>query len=155
IVDGLWIKKNRIHGCLQIELPEITGSLAGWAAYGAIALAVVNDLRIIGNSIADNGRSHLQPICGVFLLGGTGVTIEDNTIRDNGPRIDSAGTGQPGLRGGIFLGLVFAPDEDTGTEARPAVRIFDNVVVCQDGQALVIVAADGAVAVSRNSLTTR
>src|SRR5262249_49849086 len=138
-----------------IELPEITGSLAGWATYGAIALAIVTDLRISGNTIADNGRSHLQPICGVFLLAGSGIAIQDNTIRDNGPRIDSAGTAQPGLRGGIFLGFVFAPDEDIGPEARPAARMFDNVVVCQDGQALVVVAATGAVAVHRNSLTSR
>jgi hypothetical protein len=155
IVDHLAIRKNRISNCLQIELPEITGSLAGWAAYGAIALAIVTDLRISGNTIADNGRSHLQPICGVFLLAGSGIAIEDNTIRDNGPRIDSAGTAQPGLRGGIFLGFVFAPDEDIGPEARPAARMFDNVVVCQDGQALVVVAATGAVAVHRNSLTSR
>jgi hypothetical protein len=155
IVDGLVIAENRISGCLQVELPEITGTLGGWAAYGAIGLAVVTGLRIRANTISDNGRSHLQPICGVFLLGGTGVTIADNTIRDNGPRIDSAGTAEPGLRGGIFLGLIAAPDEDFGTEARPATRIHDNVVVCQDGQALVIVAAIGTISVIRNSLTSR
>jgi hypothetical protein len=155
IIDGLVIVKNRIAGCLQIELPEITGPLAGWAAYGAIALSIVNDLRIGTNTIADNGQTHLQPICGVFLVGGSAVTISDNTIRDNGPRTDSAGTAAPGLRGGIFLGYVLAPAEDVGTESRPAARIFDNIVVCQDGQALVVVAAIGAVEVSRNSLTSR
>jgi hypothetical protein len=155
IVDGLFIVENRITGCLQVELPEITGTLVGWAAYGAIGLAVVTDLRVHGNTIADNGRSHLQPICGVFLLGGTGIAITDNTIRDNGPRIDSAGTAEPGLRGGIFLGLIGPPNEDIGTEARPAARIHDNIVVCQDGQALVIVAAIGTISVIRNSLTSR
>ncbi|WP_266182072.1 DUF6519 domain-containing protein [Dyella humicola] len=155
IVDRLAIRQNRINHCLQIELPEINGSLAGWAAYGAIALAIVTDLQISSNAIVDNGRSHLQPICGIFLLAGTGVAIENNTIRDNGPRINSAGTAQPGLRGGIFLGFVTAPGEDSGPEARPAARLFDNVVVCEDGQALVIVAACGAVSIHRNSLTSR
>ena len=155
IVDGLRILENRIRSCLQIELPEIGGALAGWAAYGAIALAIVHDLRIGTNTIVDNGRSHLQPICGVFLLGGTAVTIDGNTVRGNGPRTESAGTAQPGLRGGLFLGLVTAPREEIGAEARPAARILDNVVVCEDGQALVIVAATGAVTVHRNALTSR
>lgn len=155
IVDQLAIRQNRINRCLQIELPEITGSLAGWAAYGAIALAIVTDLQISGNAIADNGHTHLQPICGIFLLAGTGVAIENNTIRGNGPRINSAGTAQPGLRGGIFLGFVTPPDEGSGPEARPAARMFDNVVVCEDGPALVIVAACGAVSIHRNSLTSR
>ncbi|WP_428667487.1 DUF6519 domain-containing protein [Reyranella sp.] len=155
IVDGLRILENRIRSCLQIELPEIGGALAGWAAYGAIALAAVHDLQIGANTIAGNGRSHLQPICGVFLLGGTGVTIDGNTVRSNGLRIESAGTAQPGLRGGLFLGLVTAPREEIGPEARPAARILDNVVVCEDGQALVIVAASGAVTVHRNALTSR
>ena len=155
IVDGLRILENRIRSCLQIELPEIGGALAGWAAYGAIALAIVHDLWIGANTIVENGRSHSQPICGVFLLGGTAVTIDGNTVRSNGPRIESAGTAQPGLRGGLFLGLVTAPGEEIGPEARPAARILDNVVVCEDGQALVIVAASGAVTVHRNALTSR
>jgi hypothetical protein len=48
-----------------------------------------------------------------------------------------------------------APDEEIGPEARPAARILDNVVVCEDGQALVIAAASGAVTVHRNALTSR
>jgi hypothetical protein len=155
IVDGLVIEENRITGCLQVELPEITGTLGEWVAYGAIALAVVTDLRIHANTVATNGRSHLQPTCGVFLQGGTGVDMLGNTIRDNGPRTASTGRAQPGLRGGIFLGLVESPAETIGTEARPAARIHDNIVVCQDGHALVIVAAVGPVSVVRNALTSR
>ncbi len=155
IVDGLRILENRIRSCLQIELPEIGDALAGWAAYGAIALTIVRDLWIGANTIVENGRSHLQPICGVFLLGGASVTIDGNTVRSNGPRIKSAGTAQPGLRGGLFLGIVMSPSEEIGPEARPAARIFDNIVVCEDGQALVIAAANGAVAVHRNALTSR
>jgi Right handed beta helix region/Family of unknown function (DUF6519) len=154
-VDRLTIAANRITGCLQVELPEITGALAGWAAYGAIALGLSNELRIEANLVETNGQSHLQPICGVFVLTGSGLEITANTIRDNGPRVASASVAQAGLRGGIFIGVAYAPAEEIGTEARPAARIHDNLVVCQDGQALVIVGAIGAVSVSRNALTTR
>jgi hypothetical protein len=155
VVNGLLIEENRISGCLQVELPEIDGTLAGWAAYGAIGLGIVNDLRLIGNIVATNGRSHLQPICGLFLLGGTGIEIAGNTIRDNGPRTASGGAATPGLRGGVFLGYVAPPPETNGTEARPAARLHDNIIVCEDGQALAIVAAAGTISVLGNALTAR
>ncbi len=154
-VDGLTIDQNHISGCLQVELPEVSGTLAGWSAYGAIALGLTGDLRIHANTIENNGASHLQPICGIFVLHGVGADIIANTVRDNGPRIDSASTALAGLRGGVFLGIVEAPVETIGTEARPAARVLDNIVVCQDGQALVIVAAVGAVSAVRNNLATR
>jgi hypothetical protein len=154
-VDGLAIKQNHISRCLQVELPEVSGALGGWSAYGAIALGLSNGLRIRANTIETNGTSHLQPICGIFVLHGVGVDIIANTVRDNGPRTDSAGVAEAGLRGGIFVGILEAPAEGIGTEARPAARVQDNIVVCQDGQALVIVSAIGAISVVRNNLTTR
>jgi hypothetical protein len=155
LVDRLTIRLNRISQCLRVELPAITGALAGWAAYGAIALALADDLLVQGNTINANGHSHLQPICGVFLVGGAGVSIVDNVIRDNGPRIASFDAAASGLRGGIYLGMLAPPAEAIGSESRPAARILDNVVVCQEGQALVIVAASGAIEVSRNAFTSR
>jgi hypothetical protein len=174
-VDRLTIEENRISECLRAELPEIGGALRRFAAYGAIALADGERIVIRWNEIQRNGTSHVDPICGIFVLFATGLSVEGNLVRDNGPRTRSTAPARPGLRGGVVVTLARAPAQDTeifevadervafiaALRARagppdvlPAARIHDNQVLCQDGPALVLRAA-GAVSVSRNALVSR
>ena len=174
-VDRLTIEENRISECLRAELPEIGGTLRSFAAYGAIALADGERIVIRWNEIRRNGTSHVDPICGIFVLFATGLSVEGNLVRDNGPRTGSTAVARPGLRGGVVVTLANPPAQDSevfdATDERfasiaalraragppdvlPAARIHDNQVVCQDGAALILRAA-GAVSVSRNALVSR
>jgi len=174
-VDRLTIEQNRISECLRGELPEITGPLQRFAAYGAIALADGEKIVIRWNEIVRNGTSHVDPICGIFVLFATGLSVSGNLVRDNGPRTNSTATARPGLRGGVVVTLARAPAQDTvlleldkqrfttiaGLFAKagppdvlPAARVHDNQVLCQDGPALLL-RAEGAVSVARNALVSR
>ncbi|HEX6324501.1 MAG TPA: DUF6519 domain-containing protein [Vicinamibacterales bacterium] len=174
-VDRLTIEQNRISECLRAELPEIGGALRQFAGYGAIALADGERIVLRSNEIQRNGASHVDPICGIFVLFATGLLVEANLVRDNGPRTRSTAAARPGLRGGLVVTLARAPAQDNEIfdvadellafvaarrgragppDVLPAARIHDNQVLCQDGAALILRAA-GAVSVSRNALVSR
>lgn len=111
-------------------------------ALGGIILADADGLRIHDNLIQGHGASHLRPVCGIYVLHGENVVIENNQIRANGPR--TAGDAALGLRAGIALQLVGrrvttvarSPTEVETDTFLPAARVRGNVVNQPAGRAL-------------------
>jgi hypothetical protein len=74
-------------------------------ARGGIALAAALNAWIHENTIRNNGSGGDAPVCGIGVVAGQNVVIEDNRIVDNGarhPGIPDAWE-QRGLRGGIAI----------------------------------------------------
>ena len=162
-VVGLDILGNRITRCLFRELAPIPENMRTFMAYGAVALADVEDLRFYDNVVEDNGPDERFPVCGLFVLHGEGLDIHRNRILNTGAKTaEGAADAAPGFRGGIViafavpgivplqLGGQFYPRQD----GRPAARIHDNVVSQPLGQALFLQAL-GPVSVQGNALTSR
>ena len=167
-VEDLRIEENRITGCMRLEVGTIPFPLRDVIGFGGIALADVEYLVIRENLIADNGRSSLDPICGIFVLHGAGIQIDGNRILHNGtPATNDDKLPRPGRRGGIvlafararavelldvaFFRLEFAGRRQDGV---PAARIHGNIVVAMQGRALEILAL-GPVSVQANQLTAK
>lgn len=152
-VEFLMISDNQIVSCANtadITLSETT------RVGGGIALIGVFSSQINHNFIAQNG-SNSSPACGVFVLDGSDIDIDDNTIVENGaeqnnPEPDAY---QAGIAAqyvfGNFLGIGQTESSKTGY---PAVRIRDNEVLCPAGQAISITAMGGVV-VDGNTLVSR
>lgn len=129
-------------------------SLRAVVAFGGIVLANADGLRIHDNRIHGNGVDHRHPVCGIYVLHGENIVVENNQIRGNGPRI--AGSALSGNRAGIALQLVgrrvtaegdstgpvvtgppAPPSRDVGpVSALPAARVRGNVVLQPAGRAL-------------------
>ncbi len=163
VTDRLSIEENRIRRCLRLPIRELPPGLRGVAAAGAVALAAGTRITVRDNLIEQNGRRHVDPVCGVFMLLPSGIVIEQNQIVDNAPRIASEEPARPGLRGGVVLVMVRPPTTLIQTAASenalrgsgfPALRIASNIVVVPEGRALQI-AGLGAMAVTSNQLTSR
>ncbi len=162
-VDDLTVYRNVIENCLlqvPTEIPEGMGEEMG---YGGVCLAGADNLTVRENRIENNGRSHLEPISGVFVLFGENVDISDNRIVANGPRTSEDNQdARSGLRAGIHIGMtlkklnseVFEGAESLFADGIPAVKVHDNVVVQPLGQALFLVAF-GPVSVVGNHLTSQ
>ncbi|MFZ6178944.1 right-handed parallel beta-helix repeat-containing protein [Nannocystis pusilla] len=115
-------------------------------AFGGIVLADVERLRIHDNKVWNNGGDHRHPVCGIYVLHGENLVIENNDIRGNGPRVADDG-GQSGHRAGIALQQVgrrvtpgerpssFTVEAESGL---PAARVRGNVVAQPAGRALQI-----------------
>jgi uncharacterized protein DUF6519 len=161
-VERLTIENNRIIECLRLDTPELPDSLREAAATGAIALADGEVVVIRDNLIERNGRSHVDPVCGVFALRAAGIAIERNRILDNAPRTLSQDAPRSGFRGGVFILQALPP----GTEVRvgevttlrtngvPAARIHDNVIAVPEGRCIVVM-GQGTFAITDNQLTSR
>ncbi len=157
---------NDIRRCLRRTLAPIPTAMLNGMGYGGIALADVEYLVVRDNLIEDNGVSHLEPICGIFVLHGEGVEIVRNRILHNGPKTqEPAKAAKNGARGGIYL--VYAVANTTPVrllnnknniyprqDGVPAVQIHDNVVVQPLGQALAV-GALGPVSVVGNAFTSQ
>jgi|APTNR8051073442_1049403.scaffolds.fasta_scaffold10479_2 hypothetical protein len=162
-VEGLSIVGNDIRHCLRRTLSAMPVAMIDSAGYGGIALADVERLVVRDNLIADNGASHVEPVCGIFVLHGEGVEITRNRILDNGARIE-AGQAElkAGRRGGINIVHALAPVRAVriggltlpGQGGDPALVVRHNVVSVPLGQALSATAL-GAVVVEGNQLTSR
>lgn len=182
-VRGLEICQNKLLRNAQYELPLLSGSAAVHAAHGGITLGIVDSASIVENVISDAGGNDLDPYCGIFILKANGVSIERNTITENGgERVDN-GPVRLGQRGGVVIGLASAPQHTVshaggfGVNAEyslsrqpaawsgsastlktfagnPALRVHDNIVVQPDGRALQCV-ADGPISVCNNQLVSR
>jgi hypothetical protein len=160
-VDRCTIEDNRIVDCLRLERATVPESRRALVGVGGVALADGELPSIRNNVIERNGRSHLQPVCGVFLLHPQGPTLEGNRIVDNGSREADAGTlPGPGQRGGIVMPMATtvsrAGGRDGGADLSPevyAARVHANVVVAPEGRALKI-GAIGPVSVEGNRLVT-
>jgi hypothetical protein len=175
-VHDLRILGNVIRHCLNRELaiaPKIARFFMG---YGAIALAECQRLLIRDNDLVENGLSHLDPVCGVFVLLGTSIEISNNRIEENGPRSDEPSEeSRPGYRSGIHIGLALPQMVDVQTpeilkevasrnraefkdfrrmRGANSLRIHNNVVTQPVGRALTA-AALGHISVADNTLTSR
>lgn len=162
-VDGIQIDDNRITGCLRLQALEAPPSLRAVQGHGGVCLADASHVSIRDNEIVRNGRSHIDPVCGVFVLRSEGFVATGNRIVDNGPRVGE-GPILPGQRGGIVLAsahpvsmiveTIFSAAGMAHPAGSPAVRIHENEVVQPTGKALRIMGR-GTMAVTDNSLTSR
>jgi hypothetical protein len=161
-VEGLEIFGNRIQRCLLRAIAEIPTTMLDAAGYGGISLADVTNLIVWDNRIEDNGPSHLEPICGIFILHGEGIEITRNIIRNNGAKNnESSERAKAGRRGGINIVFAIAPlDLVTFANSRfahpdgsPALKVHENIVSAPLGRALTV-AAMGPVSVIANHLTS-
>jgi hypothetical protein len=161
-VERLTIENNRLIECLQLGIPELPALLREAAAAGAIALADSETVVIRDNLIERNGRSHIEPVCGVFALRAAGIAVERNRILDNAPRTESREAPREGFRGGVFVLDALPPaTEITVADRRllrasgvPAVRIHDNVITVPEGRCIVA-NGYGTFAITDNQLTSR
>ena len=148
IADNI-IEKNYTHPSEQAP----STALRAVVAFGGVVLADADGLRIHDNRIEGNGVDHRRPVCGIYVLHGEDVVVENNRIRGNGPRVASSGLS--GHRAGIALQLVgrrISVDGDGGGSgtvggslvkvepetAQPAARVRGNVVLQPAGRALQI-----------------
>jgi hypothetical protein len=161
-VERLTIETNRIIECLQLEIPELPASLREAAASGAIALADGEIIVIRDNVIVHNGRTHVDPICGVFCLRAAGLSVERNRIVDNAPRVAGKDPPRTGFRGGVFVLQALPPSTviavDAGAALRtngvPAARVVENIIAVPEGRCVVLI-GQGTFVVSDNQLTSR
>lgn len=157
-VHRLTVEQNRIHGCLQLGMPSLPASLRDVAAYGAISLAGVAQGVFRDNNISDNGRRHVDPVCGIYAMATIGFIADRNRIVDNAPRLSSDEPPRPGWRGGIVLPRAMPPQMPKSglkvprADGQPSVRIADNAIVVPEGRALIVV-GEGAMFVHANHLT--
>jgi hypothetical protein len=138
IADNL-IENNYIHPSEKAP----SSALRPVVAFGGIILAHADGLRIHDNRIHANGVDHRHPVCGIYVLHGENIVVENNQIRGNG----LAGSGLSGNRAGIALQLVgrrvTVEEDDAGEQlqvspnsALPAARVRGNVVLQPAGRAL-------------------
>lgn len=162
-VDDLLVESNHVHDCLRMALGALPDALQSTAAYGGISLAGGERITLRTNVIENNGRDRLEPVCGVYVLHGVGLSFEGNRIVGNGRPVDPEVETLPGQRGGIVLGLAEAPTESVTPsrqgritalrqDGTPALRVHGNVVVSPEGRALEVVAL-GPVSILGNQLT--
>jgi hypothetical protein len=162
-VDDLTLYRNVIENCLLQMPDEIPESMRSQMGYGGISLAGADNLTVRENRIQNNGRSHTEPVCGVFVLFGENIDISDNRIVGNGPRTSEIDAdARAGRRAGIYIGMtlkklaaeLFEGAESLFLDGIPAIKIHDNVVVQPLGQALYLMAF-GPVSVVGNHLTSQ
>lgn len=159
LVDG-----NRIEGCVRLPIPQIPSQMLDVVAQAAITLADVEQLVIRDNDITRNGKSSVDPICGVFALISSGVVIERNRIVDNAPGVAQRDKPRIGWRGGVVLTRALPPSVaiplpfERGAVVRqngePSARVADNVIVVPEGRAIAILGA-GPMSIADNHLTVR
>ena len=162
-VQRLEVTDNRIRGCLQLAIPKLPAQLREVTGFGAIALAEIADAVFRDNELDGNGRSHVDPVCGLFALRTSGVRIERNRILDNAPWVETEEPIRPGWRGGVVWYRALSPTTvlDLGLKqpflrqrGEPAVRIADNVIVVPNGRAILVLGV-GQVTIHDNQLTVR
>ena len=98
-VSNLRIERNEIRDCLTSDLETPPPEISYFRGYGGIALASCDLLYLRDNRIQDNGRGTSAPVCGVFVLFGAGIEIDDNHIFANGAATDAIGR-----TGGVNVG---------------------------------------------------
>lgn len=162
-VEQLTIVANCIRGCLRRPLTPIDAAMIDSMGYGGIQLADVSYLLIRENLIEDNGPSHLEPVCGIYLLHGEGIEISANRILNNGAKIAEPATqAKGGRRSGVHIAYAIAPRIATAVgdlsfpvqNGVPALKVHDNIVSQPLGQALAALTL-GPVSVQGNQLTSR
>jgi len=148
------ILRNDICNCLTTDLEAPETGLSYFRGTGGIALASVDLVSIQGNRIHNNGVNTIAPVCGVFILFGSGIEIDDNHVFANG----GFGGEDLGRYGGVNVGwcLTHADAEsDRDVRATPARRaalsMSGNFIDSPNGQAVKAVAL-GPVMITNNQL---
>jgi len=161
-VSGLTISRTRIHDCLRREIAAPSDAMAGYMGYGGIALADVENLVIDHCTIVDNGTTHIDPVCGIYVLHVEAADLTNNRIVNNGASSRIAAAVKQGQRGGIVIRFALPPavlvhtllgtaPEQNGVTAA---RLHDNTVSTPFGRALSLMAL-GPVSVVANQFTSR
>lgn len=164
VVD-LEIRGNTITECLRREVAVPPDSMAKFMGYGGISLADVENLVIHDNTIVDNGPTHLDPVCGIYVLHVESADIVRNRIVNNGRRVtvrETGGSVKHGQRGGIAISFALplsvrinaAVGPALHQNGVPAARIHDNIVSTPFGRALTLTAL-GPVSVVANQFTSQ
>ncbi|MCI0808354.1 MAG: right-handed parallel beta-helix repeat-containing protein [Chloroflexi bacterium] len=159
-VSGLLIRDNIVRNCLQGDVAEASVSSRTFGAFGGITLGSALGLEIRHNTIEANGLSHVNPVCGIFVLYAEGALIDDNQIAGNGPRTNTDSVPRAGNRGGIVIAYARAPEAGNSSQTailsapEPAVRVHRNTVIAPEGRALKITAS-GQVVVRDNNLSSQ
>jgi hypothetical protein len=138
-IHDLVIADNRIEdNCMHPPEGETPAAVREVAAFGGVVLASARTLRIHDNIIRKNGADHRHAVCGIYVLHGEDITVENNQITDNGHRVP--GTAFAGHRAGIALQLVGRPLRGTPATdpSQPAARVRGNTVLQPAGRALQI-----------------
>jgi hypothetical protein len=181
-IFDLTIYRNHIHNCLQnifnpgnqSDFSNSMRELVKLRGEGGISLGICENLSICENTIEENGKNHLEPVCGVFISYVGQADIRDNKVSNNGSLDANVGIIlQPGIRGGVILRLATAVTslterlQFTSKDNNPlkaafglledigghAIHIQDNVVRQPVGQAL-RASVLGPVSVSNNRFNT-
>ena len=156
-IDDCRITGNLIRGCLTSDIGPPPPEVSYFMSFGGIALGNCDLISIRGNRIRDNGVSVRAPTCGIFILTGAGIEIDENKIYANGaaPGSDPLPLGR---RGGVNIGwcLTYAsPRPSDGSRSVPArmeaLSMSGNFIDSSHGQALKVVAL-GPVRVTGNRL---
>jgi len=166
-VEGLVIYRNTIKDCVKMMPPQIPDNMLEQVGFGGVALADVYEAVIQENDIVNNGVTHTDPICGIFMVHAEKIDISNNQIVNNGPR--QAGKElqiRQGQRGGIVIRSTFKQlaeqlKEVAGGE-NPllvfdntfAVKIHSNIVVQPMGHAIFLFAF-GPVSIVGNQLSSQ
>lgn len=162
-LSDLTIQGNSIIWCAQQIPSEIPDRIVQYLAYGGITLSSCDHCIIKENRIEDNGVSHFEPVCGVFISSGDRIEIADNHIINNGPRIQNSTLNiRKGNRGGIiinmalksFLNMLAGNPDLSSFDGLPAAVVRDNMVMQPFGHALILMAM-GPVSVVSNSFTSQ
>ena len=162
-IEDLTIYRNAITHCAQQIPAEIPSAMVEEVGFGGIALAACENVTIQENRIENNGTTHIEPICGIFILLGEKIDISHNRILNNGPRTSERDDDlRRGSRGGIviktgFRQLVmefYEATEKLSADGIPAVKIHGNIVTQPLGQAVFIIAL-GPISIVGNQLTSQ
>ena len=109
-LDNTQITHNTISNCLRGEFEKLPIEQMLFKAIGGIALASCDLLDISDNNIFGNAQSVEISNCGVFVLHGSGIKINDNQIYNNGATPKNNEYFEPfGRRGGIVIGWCYSP----------------------------------------------
>ena len=84
-VIRLRIDDNRITGCLQNPFNNELRAVARFIGLGGISLGLCENLLIRWNLVKGNGRSHIDPVCGVFVFAEDADVTHNRVIGNGGP----------------------------------------------------------------------
>ena len=161
-IEDLTIYRNRIERCAHLMPDETAEDMLDEVGFGGIVLAACENAIIQENRLENNGRSQLEPVCGILILYAEKIDVSNNRIINNGPRtFANDDDAERGLRGGIVIMMGFRQmlnkvldRELLFPDGVPAVKVHNNIVTHPFGQALFIIAF-GPVSVIGNHLTSQ
>ena len=164
-LEDLTIYRNHIKNCARQIPLDIPDDILNDIAFGGISLADANEAIIQENRLEDNGLSHADPICGLFILNGEKVDITNNHILNNGPFATRVASQiREGRRGGIVVANSFKQFEelvDAQGNIQPvmfdntfAIKVHNNVIIQPLGHALFLMAF-GPVSVVGNQMSSQ